>query len=264
VELTHEEKELSERDPFLIKNEEEKILKSLMSKLDVVGENILNVKIMDAVMFDRGMLFPHYEKAGRWAKVAKFADKLGEPSARLWSLSAHNYKLNNDYINSAKNYENAVHKAVNENIENKIIRSLYRESKINYKNSGDDSGAHRMYVAELDYIRQNSNITSKLFLTIYRLTSLYGESPSRVALSAFFIIFMCSIIYWINGINTNSGVIYSFSSSFYFSVVTFTTLGYGDFSPLPGISRFIAATEAISGLLLTSLFLVTFVRKYSR
>ncbi len=50
----------------------------------------------------------------------------------------------------------------------------------------------------------------------------------------------------------------------YFSVVTFTTLGYGDLAPEPQVGRILASAEAALGFVLMSLFLVCIVRKYSR
>lgn len=50
----------------------------------------------------------------------------------------------------------------------------------------------------------------------------------------------------------------------YFSVVTFTTLGYGDLTPKPGLGQFCAGVEALLGFVLLSLFLVCVVRKFSR
>ncbi len=52
-------------------------------------------------------------------------------------------------------------------------------------------------------------------------------------------------------------------NSIYFSVVTFTTLGYGDISPL-GFARFIAAFEAFMGSFTMALFVVVFVKKMTR
>ncbi len=48
-------------------------------------------------------------------------------------------------------------------------------------------------------------------------------------------------------------------TSFYFSIVTFTTLGYGDARPVGG-TRLIAATEALLGLLAYSSFAATFLK----
>jgi len=49
----------------------------------------------------------------------------------------------------------------------------------------------------------------------------------------------------------------------YFSVVTFTTLGYGDIIPL-GISRLFAGIEALLGGFILAIFVVVFVKKMTR
>ncbi|WP_339260948.1 potassium channel family protein [Lysinibacillus sp. FSL K6-3209] len=46
-----------------------------------------------------------------------------------------------------------------------------------------------------------------------------------------------------------------FYSSFYFSIVTITTLGYGDITPIGKIAQFLVASEAILGIILIGLFL---------
>ena len=51
--------------------------------------------------------------------------------------------------------------------------------------------------------------------------------------------------------------------SVYFSVVTFTTLGYGDMVAL-GWGKAIAVVEAFVGVFLSSMFLLTFVKKMIR
>jgi len=55
----------------------------------------------------------------------------------------------------------------------------------------------------------------------------------------------------------------AFLNILYFSVATFTTLGYGDMSPV-GISRLIAASEAFLGAFILALFVVVFVKKMTR
>ena len=55
----------------------------------------------------------------------------------------------------------------------------------------------------------------------------------------------------------------AFFTCLYYSVVTFTTLGYGDILPL-GVARAVAAAEAFVGAFTIGLFLVVFVKKMAR
>ncbi|WP_429223157.1 ion channel, partial [Aeromonas veronii] len=88
-------------------------------------------------------------------------------------------------------------------------------------------------------------------------------------------IFICSIFYFFCGLNfAGNYLIYRPEASFeenaiflleclYYSVVTFTTLGYGDFTPV-GLSRIFAAFEAFTGSFTLALFVVVFVKKMTR
>ncbi|NJN82937.1 MAG: two pore domain potassium channel family protein [Caldilineaceae bacterium] len=64
---------------------------------------------------------------------------------------------------------------------------------------------------------------------------------------------------------TDSGVPIrgQFLPALYFSVVTFTTLGYGDIQP-HGFARFLVSVEALLGIFLISLFVFVFCRKMIR
>lgn len=55
----------------------------------------------------------------------------------------------------------------------------------------------------------------------------------------------------------------SFLEAVYFSFVTFTTVGYGDYTAL-GWTRVAAVLEALSGVFLISLFVVALTRRYLR
>ncbi|MHB1158182.1 MAG: potassium channel family protein [Phycisphaerales bacterium] len=52
-------------------------------------------------------------------------------------------------------------------------------------------------------------------------------------------------------------------NALYFSTITFTTIGYGDYAPL-GWLRMFAGTEGLLGLILMSVFTVSFARKLIR
>lgn len=85
----------------------------------------------------------------------------------------------------------------------------------------------------------------------------YGEKPLRVAVWMAFVIMAYGGAYWIaQALTPSTGL----GSAIYFSVVTFTTLGYGDLLPKPEF-RWLAASEALAGILLTGLFLFTLARR---
>ena len=95
----------------------------------------------------------------------------------------------------------------------------------------------------------------------------YGEKPYQIIFSSFFLILSYGLLY-----KTLNAVLYtpfakyamSFSDYLYYSVITFTTVGYGDFIPKSSILfRAIASSEAFIGTFMIGLFVFTLARKYS-
>jgi len=92
----------------------------------------------------------------------------------------------------------------------------------------------------------------------------YGEQPGKVIVSAILVILLFASLFMIFGIS-NVGIEFNTSNNFldcmYFSTVTFTTLGYGDFRPLEGRGRILAGSEAFIGAFMMALFVYTFARR---
>ncbi len=107
---------------------------------------------------------------------------------------------------------------------------------------------------------------------IARATILYGESPWRVFGATAVVVLLCALLYPIAGIRTG-GTVVSYGTtetvigtlfdSLYFSVVTFTTLGYGDVQPI-AFSRVVATVETIAGSALLALLVFVFGRRATR
>ena len=102
---------------------------------------------------------------------------------------------------------------------------------------------------------------------IYYISS-YGESISKVLLTALLIIFVYAGIYSLSGgiiAKSSSQPIHNFFTSLYFSIVTFTTLGYGDLHPVSSIvMRLLAGSEAFLGAFILAYFVVVVSRKIMR
>ncbi|MBI5203336.1 MAG: two pore domain potassium channel family protein [Nitrospirae bacterium] len=93
----------------------------------------------------------------------------------------------------------------------------------------------------------------------------YGEKPYRALLTVLSIILLSSIIFYTSGVLVYKDKVIppTFFDSLYFSIVTFTTLGYGDYQPV-GIYRLVSMIEAFSALFIMPLFVVALTRKYLR
>ena len=117
----------------------------------------------------------------------------------------------------------------------------------------------------------NQNLHPKFF----DLLCGYGEKPSRIIVASWMYILFNAIIFSFAGfqgggaeyaLNLNATALdnlAAFGLSLYFSVVTYTTLGYGDLSPI-GWARPFAALEAYNGIVLNTLFMLTLFRKMTR
>ena len=73
-------------------------------------------------------------------------------------------------------------------------------------------------------------------------------------------ILLFAIIYYHNGIidSQSKNIIYDLSTSIYFSIITWTTLGYGDFIPTEQ-SRIFASIEALLGYIYTAILIGLFL-----
>lgn len=122
-------------------------------------------------------------------------------------------------------------------------------------------------------------------LVTYEKVMGYGENPWRVGLTALVIVLLWAVAYpfggWVRPVEESQplsypdpttadsalafygGVWQTFLDSLYFSGVTFTTLGFGDFRPV-GFGRLLATAEAGLGVTLFAILVFVLGRRVAR
>ncbi|WP_018256110.1 potassium channel family protein [Halomicrobium katesii] len=104
------------------------------------------------------------------------------------------------------------------------------------------------------------------------LVAGYGERPQRTVLASIGVILGSAALYPAAGGLRDAGSVVTYGTggasalvdALYFSVVTFTTLGYGDIEPVGGLARALAGVEAAAGAFLVALFVFALGRRATR
>jgi hypothetical protein len=93
----------------------------------------------------------------------------------------------------------------------------------------------------------------------------YGRSFGIVAFISFVIVSFFALIFYIRPhLLTEVGFSYNSFLPFYFSFVTFTTLGFGDVRPTGAIGEMLAALEVVAGYVNLGLLLAVLANKVTR
>lgn len=186
--------------------------------------------------------FAHLERALLWS--AKFS-----PDTRLEDIDWGSYIL---WEELARSYSTAA--------------ITYRRLKTWHTNAGYSDIAAKFYYREKEAGRKALGWTWKLLhhrlaLEASRVFFGYGERWRNILFWIAVVIFGLAAAYYFWGSFSSS----SFWDTLYYSATSFTALGYGKWAPQPtGWAKGMGAAEAIIGVFMMALLLVTFVRKWTR
>ncbi len=131
--------------------------------------------------------------------------------------------------------------------------------------------------AERRPIRDSIYRVLKLFqwgrAELSRWTLLYGESPWRIIATGLVIVLVFALLYPLGGLEPAEGTPVTYETiaeqptllfdSIYFSTLTFTTLGMGDYQP-SGIAQVLTTLQTAVGAVLIALLVFVFGRRTAR
>jgi uncharacterized protein YjbI with pentapeptide repeats len=111
-----------------------------------------------------------------------------------------------------------------------------------------------------DILKQDSRI----LMVLFHLVTDYRRSYSRLLFAMLLILFFFGTLFSIFPLIDFSKISdQTFFTPYYFSIVTFTTLGYGDIMPLNWAGRLLCGTEAILGYIMLGIFVAMIYEKLS-
>ncbi|MBX9678064.1 MAG: potassium channel family protein [Gemmataceae bacterium] len=144
---------------------------------------------------------------------------------------------------------------------------MYRRAVVAYEECGHWTEA-RALAYEIPLLKMRNARELKLSywtraeLGAYWAIAGFGYRPLRVVAAAFGCIVFFGLCYWLfNGVvAVDPKLEVGFPQAMYFSGITFSTVGYGDFVPAPHI-RFLAMSEGMLGAFAMSFFVVVLANR---
>ena len=109
-----------------------------------------------------------------------------------------------------------------------------------------------------------------LWLAVHEVLFGYGERPMRIIYTAAAVVLGFALLYFLYPLSelwafNGSQLLDRWWQSLYFSLVSFTTLGYGGWIDHPNNwLRYLGGLQSFIGLFITAMYLVTFTRKWTK
>lgn len=246
-----------------------------LARADLYRANLRNAHLFRIDLTEASLMKTDCREANLHFACLKKANLLG---ARLEGAKIENIEWGKQLLHEEKGIEAAKGKRIQESIDffeqaEEICRNLRKVSEL----QGLFELAGHFFYEEMLMRRYQMPLWS-FERGVSKLVDVfcgYGEKPLRVILVSLSFISICCFFYFFLGISDHGqNLAFDPQQSFgenlmilgkhmYFSVVTFTTLGYGDLVPV-GSSRVVAAIEAFVGSFTLALFVVVFVKKMTR
>ena len=202
-------------------------------------------------------------------------------NCNLLGTNFKNTKLKN--INWGKNYQvineldaDKAYKNGDIELANKKYREaedIYRNIKINMQSQTLNTETGEFFIREMIVKRKQFNKFSlqRIGSKIIEITTGYGEKLSNIVFTILGIIIICMLLYGIEGVSYQDKILGFFSDDFsmlstignlfYFSVVVYSTVGFGEMVPIGPLGKSVVIFEGIIGGLILAILIIALYKK---
>ena len=180
------------------------------------------------------------------------------------------YKVINE-IEAEKAYDNGDIETAKEKY--KEAEDIYRAIKISMQSQTLGTETGEFFIREMVSRRKQFDKFSgaRIGSKIIQITTGYGEKLGNIAFTIIGIIIACMFLYGIEGISYQDKILGFFSDDFsllstignlfYFSVVVYSTVGFGEMVPIGPIGKSVMIFEGIIGGLVLAILIIALYKK---
>ena len=180
------------------------------------------------------------------------------------------YKVINE-IEAEQAYDNADIKTAKQKY--KEAEDIYRAIKISMQSQTLGTETGEFFIREMVSRRKQFDKFSgtRIGSKIIQITTGYGEKLGNIAFTIIGIIIACMFLYGIEGVSYQDKILGFFSDDFsllstignlfYFSVVVYSTVGFGEMVPIGPIGKSVMIFEGIIGGLVLAILIIALYKK---
>jgi len=257
------------------------LVEAVMKNADLSRSNLRNASLYGIDLSETNLFKANLENANLNNANLENCNLLGVnfTNTKLKNINwGKNYKVINE-LEAEEAYKNGQYDIANKKY--KEAEDIYRNIKISMQTQtlGNDTG--EFFIREMITKRKQLNKYSaqRIGSKIIEITTGYGEKLKNIICTVLGIIITCMILYGIEGVKYNDpiygeriigffgedfekfGLLNTIGNLFYFSVVVYSTVGFGEIVPIGILGKSVVIFEGIIGGLVLAILIIALYKK---
>jgi hypothetical protein len=249
------------------------LVNSTMKNADLSRANLKNSSLYSINLSGSNLFKTNFENANLNNANLESCNLLGAnfTNTKLKNIKwGKKYKVINE-LEAEKAYKKGDFELANKKY--REAEDIYRNIKISMQSQtlGNDTG--EFFIREMIAKRKQLNKFSprRIGSKIIEVSTGYGEKLSNIVFTMLGIITICMILYGIEGISYQDKILGFFSDDFsmlstignlfYFSVVVYSTVGFGEMVPIGPLGKSVVIFEGIIGGLVLAILIIALYKK---